>query len=60
MVELKSEIRMWIAEKLLNWSFDITPYNQEGQKIRRCISLYYIDKIKENPELLKDRINKHN
>ena len=48
MKELKSELRVWLAEKLLGWSHDVTPWNEEGQKIRRHIGNYYLDKIKEN------------
>ena len=45
MKELKSEIRMWLAEKLLGWAFDIAPFNSEGQKMRTHISNYYWSKI---------------
>jgi hypothetical protein len=47
MSKLKSEIRMYIAEKLISWAFDITPWNDEGQKLRVHIANYYYDKIKE-------------
>ena len=47
MKKLKSEIRMWFAEKLLGWCSDITPWNEEGQKLRKHISAYYIEKIIE-------------
>ena len=47
MKELKIEIRMWIAEKLLGWSFDITPFNEEGQKLRKHICNYYLSKIQD-------------
>ena len=53
MEELKSELRMWFAEKLLGWANDITPWNNEGQKLRRHITNYYLEKIEEftnNPE----------
>jgi len=47
MKKLKSELRMWFAEKLLSWAFSITPWNEEGQKLRRRISDYYLDKLEE-------------
>lgn len=45
---MKTEIRMWIAEKLMGWAFDITSWDEEGQKMRKHISNYYLDKIKED------------
>jgi hypothetical protein len=47
MKKLKIELRMYLAEKLLGWSFDVTPWNEEGQKLRKHISAYYFEKIKE-------------
>ena len=47
MKELKTELRMWFAEKLLSWSFDVTPRNEEGQKLRNYISTYCLEKIQE-------------
>ena len=38
---------MWLAEKLLGWAFDITPWDEEGQKMRRHIAKYYLEKIAE-------------
>jgi hypothetical protein len=45
MKKLKSEIRMWLAEKLLGWAFDMTPWDDEGQKLRKHITNYYWSKI---------------
>lgn len=45
MKKLKSELRMWLAEKLVGWAFDITPWDEEGQKLRRHIADYYLSKI---------------
>jgi len=47
MKKLKIELRMWFAEKLLSWSFDVTPWNKEGQKLRKHITAYYLEKIQE-------------
>lgn len=47
MKKLKIELRMWFAERLLGWSFDVTPWNEEGQKLRNHILDYYLDKIEE-------------
>tara|TARA_R110000823_G_C15516672_1_gene455044 strand:- start:266 stop:418 length:153 start_codon:yes stop_codon:yes gene_type:complete len=47
MKELKNELRMWFAEKLLSWSNDVTPWNEEGQKLRIFIAAYYLQKIEE-------------
>ena len=47
MKKLKSELRMWFAEKLLAWAFDVTPWNEEGQKLRKCIADYSTEKIIE-------------
>ena len=46
MKELKSEIRMWVAEKLLSWAFNVTPWNNEGQKMRKYIADYYSCELK--------------
>ena len=47
MKKLKIELRMWFAEKLLSWSFDVTPLNEEGQKLKKHIAVYYLEKIQE-------------
>lgn len=47
MKKLREEIRMWIAEKLLGWAFDATPWNKDGQKLRVHITNYYLDKLIE-------------
>ncbi len=39
--------KIWMAELLLGWAFDVSPWNEEGQKIRRHISNYYIEKLEE-------------
>lgn len=36
---------MWLAEKLVGWAFDITPWDEEGQKLRTHIADYYLTKI---------------
>ena len=48
MKKLKSELRMWLAEKLLGWAFDVTPWDEEGQKLRKHISAYCMDKVIEH------------
>lgn len=48
MKELKTELRMWFAEKLLYWSLEISPNNEEGKKIKSFISLYIHDKMKNH------------
>ena len=45
-----TEIRMWMAEKLLGWAFDMSPYNKCGQKMRIHISNYYMEKIIEQEQ----------
>jgi hypothetical protein len=47
---LKSDFKMFISEKLLSLAFRLAPWNDEGQKIRRCVSVYYLDRIKEEME----------
>lgn len=39
---------MWVAEKLLSWAYDMTPYSHEGHQIRRHIVNYWMSKVKEN------------
>ncbi len=34
------ELRMYLAEKLLNWAFDIAPHNQEGKALKIHIFRY--------------------
>lgn len=38
---------MWFAERLLGWAFDVTPCNEEGQKLRKYIADYNMEKIIE-------------
>ena len=45
MKNLIKEFRMLIAEKLLSWSFDIAPMNEEGRLLQRHISKYFRDKL---------------
>ena len=45
MKDLINEFRMVIAEKLLSWSFDIAPMNEEGRFLQRYISKYFRDKL---------------
>jgi hypothetical protein len=47
MKKLKSELRMWFAEKLLGWAFDVTPWNEEGHKLRKHIANYSMEKVIE-------------
>ncbi len=47
MKELKIELRMWFAELLLSWSFNVSPWSKEGQKLRGHICAYYLEKIEE-------------
>jgi hypothetical protein len=44
---LKKELRMWLAEKLVNWAYDILPYDEDGHKMKKHIVNYYLEKVKE-------------
>lgn len=42
MKKIISEIRMSLAEKLISWSHDVAPSNEEGNKLKKHISSYYL------------------
>jgi hypothetical protein len=48
MKELKKEIRLFIAEKLLTWSFGIAPFGEEGEQIKIMLAYYFDAKVKEH------------
>ncbi len=49
MKELLTEIRLYIAEKLLDWAFDISPKGEEGDMIKKSVGRYFCEKVWQQP-----------
>ena len=47
MKKLKIELRMYLAEKLLSWAFDVAPNNKEGKLLKMHIGSYAQKKVTE-------------
>lgn len=47
MKKIKLELRMYIAELLLNLSFDVAPNNKDGKFLRTIIGEYAKEKVKQ-------------
>ncbi len=41
------EIRMWMAEKLLKWAFDVSPDSKEAVDLHVSVLSYFHDKLRK-------------
>ena len=48
-----SELRMYLAEKLLSWAFDVAPNNKEGLFLKLYVGRYAVsvnEKLNQNKD----------
>lgn len=45
MKSLIKELRLFISEKMLGWSFKLAPFGKEGEEIKVMIAYYFKSKV---------------